>query len=175
LTPELQRGKAREAFAEQCVRVVFGAYNRADFHDPQMFVANTVALLSQYHEAVMREVCDPRTGIQTQLKWPPKVSEFREWCQRVSAEHEARERRVFLNTHRVLIDTPHGPRPESELASERPSQEARDRAVAHWEKIKAGFEGEKRKAAQSRRLEELSGQPRPMLSDAAKRAAKLIP
>lgn len=161
----MQRERAaREAHAEKCALVIFSAYNRADYNEPELFVANAVTMLAQFSEAVMSEVTNPRTGIHTRLKWPPKLPELREWCERVEAEHKARERRELLARHRVLIDTPHGLVPEAEAPSEKPSQEARDRAVAHWEEVKAGFEGEKRKQATAGRLEELHGQTLPKLS-----------
>jgi hypothetical protein len=123
-------------------------------------------VLCRYPEAIVAEVCGPGVGIQTRQKWLPTVSELREACEQVLAERQARERRELLGRHRVLIDTPRGLAPETQ--SEKPSQEARDRAVAYWERIKAGFEGEQRKQAIGRRLEELQGQPLPPLSEAAK-------
>src|SRR5215213_5753603 len=98
--PALQQERqAREAYAEQCALVVFSAYNRADFNDPELFVANTVTMLGQYPEAVIAEVCNPHTGIQARSKWPPKVSELRDECERVAAEHASRERRALLHSH----------------------------------------------------------------------------
>lgn len=129
--PALQQGRRREAHAEKCALIIFGAYNRSDVGDPEIFVANTIAMLAQFPEAVMTEVCSPRTGIQTRIKWPPKPPELREWCERISAEHANSERRAMLNRHGALIDTPRGPEPLD--APELTPQELRDRAVARWE------------------------------------------
>jgi hypothetical protein len=153
--------------AKAAALLILGSYRSGDLADPRQFVANTISVLRRYAPDIVAEVCHPETGIQTRQKWLPMPSEVREACEQVFLAKLQRERRVLLNTHRVLVDTPRGLRPEAEAATEKPSQEARDRAVAHWEQIKASFEGEKRKKAQARRLEELSGQPLPKLSPAA--------
>jgi hypothetical protein len=154
--------------------------------DPEGYVTNALAVLTRYPEAVVKEVCEPGAGIQTRIKWPPTQSELREACERVAGEHASRERREMLATHRVLIDTPQGLRPETEAASEKPTQEERDRAVARWEneirpQMQAlgrepkpngpppGMTDDQRREWYERRLETLKGRPLPKLSDEAKR------
>jgi hypothetical protein len=110
---------------------ILGSYRNSDVDDPKIYVTNAAAVLCRYPELVAAEVCAPGSGIQARQKWLPTVSELREACEAALAEHQARERRAMLAKHRVLIDTPHGPQPEAE--AEKPSQEARDRAVAHWQ------------------------------------------
>lgn len=82
--------------------------------DPKVFLANTVAVLTGYTEEVAAAVCHPRTGIQRRLKWPPSVAELVEACDKEAGEIANRERRAALNRHRVLLDTPWGPKPETE-------------------------------------------------------------
>lgn len=144
--------------------LVLGSYRGAEVNDPKLYVAGCVAVFRRFSSEVVAAVCEPGSGIQTRRKWLPTVSELREACEQALAKRQARERRELLGKHRVLIDTPHGLAPEAEAVAEKPSQEARDRAVAYWESIKSGFEGERRKQAISRRLEELQGQPLPKLS-----------
>jgi hypothetical protein len=110
---------------------LLGSYRSSEVDDPKVYVTNAAAVLCRYPEWVAAQVCGPGTGIQTRQKWLPTVSELREACEAAVAEHQARERRAQLARHRVLIDTPYGPKPEAE--AEKPSQEARDRAIAHWE------------------------------------------
>jgi hypothetical protein len=141
---------------------LLGSYRSTEVDDPAVYAANSAAVLCRYPEHIVAEVCGPGTGIQTRQKWLPTVSELHAACEQALGEQVARERRELLAKHRVLIDTPYGPKPEEEAA--RISQEARDRAVARWEEIKAGFEGEKRRKARARRLEELQGQPVPGIS-----------
>lgn len=158
--------------------MIFGAYNRSEFSDPELAVANMVTMLAQYPAAVMTEACNPRTGIQARSKWPPKLSELRDECERVAGEFAACERRELLAKHRVLIDTPFGPRPEAEV--EKASQEARDRAVSHWEnevrptlkqppkpsadEPPPGLTDDQRREWFERRLEALKAMSRPALS-----------
>lgn len=91
-----------------------GAYRSSDVDDPQVFLANTVAVLTGYTEEVASAVCHPRTGIQRRLKWPPSVAELVEACDKEAGELANRERRTLLNKHRVLLDTPWGAKPEAE-------------------------------------------------------------
>jgi hypothetical protein len=147
---------------------LLGSYRGNEVDDPRVYTVNAVAVLCRYPEAIVAEVCGPGVGIQTRSKWLPTVSELREACEHAVAERQARERRELLAKHRVLIDTPRGLAPEASPNPEKPSQEARARAVAYWEQVKAGFAGEQRKQVITRRLEELQGQPLPPLSEAAK-------
>jgi hypothetical protein len=144
--------------------VIFGSYNRADFDDPDLFVANAVTMLSQYPEAVMTSACNPRSGIQTRSKWPPKVSELRDACEAALAEHTSRERRELLSRHGALIDTPHGPAPLD--PPELTPQEQRNRAVARWE-------NEVRPELVARRYAEAK-QPKETPTEALKRLAAEI-
>jgi hypothetical protein len=104
--------QAREAYAEKCAAILISAYRKADCENPEMWLTNAVTMLGQYPGAVMAEVCNPRSGLQTRSKWLPTIAEIREACDRVLAEHQARERRTHLNEHRVLVDTPRGPMTE---------------------------------------------------------------
>jgi hypothetical protein len=98
--------------AEAVAAVILGSYRRADFADPDAFVSATAAVLGQFSEPVVRQAFDPRSGLQTQQKWPPTVAEVRDACERVLAEQQNRERRAYLSEHRVIIDTPRGPMSE---------------------------------------------------------------
>jgi hypothetical protein len=59
---------------------VFSAYRIDQFAEPESFKISLGAVLEQYPDEVMTYVCDPRTGIQRRLKWPPTISEMVEAC-----------------------------------------------------------------------------------------------
>jgi hypothetical protein len=106
---------------------LLGSYRTTDVDDPAVYVANAVAVLTRYGEGVVAQVCGPGIGIQTRQKWLPTVSELREACDQIVGEQAARERRALLAEHRVLIDTPYGPKPEAEGLALLASPEAQRR------------------------------------------------
>jgi hypothetical protein len=64
----------------RCQLAVFSAYRIDQFADPDGFKNQLGAVLEQYPEEVITYICDPRTGIQRRLKWPPTISEMVEAC-----------------------------------------------------------------------------------------------
>lgn len=123
--------------------LVLGSYRSSEVNDPAVYVRTAAAVMTRFTEEIVREAFDPRAGLQTRQKWLPTVSEIREACEAVAAEHANRERRALLAKHRVLIDTPEGLRPESEVdlsalrlagpAPELTPQQMRERACERWE------------------------------------------
>jgi hypothetical protein len=150
---------------------VLSSYRNSDVDDPEGFVANAVAVLTNYPEAVVQEVCRPGTGIQTKIKWPPTQQEFRQECERVATEHANRERRRQLTEHRVLIDTRHGPMPEPEFS--RLPEAERERIVAGFDGLQADLKPARKRAPPNMDLL----QPRPVapLSALAKHALGIKP
>lgn len=100
--------------AEGLALLILGAYRDATLTSPDVFISTASAVISGFTEEIAREAFNPRTGLQTRSKWLPTISEIREACEKVGGEIANRERRRMLNTHRVLIDTPYGPKPEAE-------------------------------------------------------------
>jgi hypothetical protein len=92
--------------------MVLGSYQETRVSDPKLWIATSAATLSTFPPEVVKEVCDPRFGIQTREEWPPNAAKFRAASEKVLGERQTRERRDYLNEHRVLIDTPRGPMPE---------------------------------------------------------------
>jgi hypothetical protein len=63
--------------------VLFGCYRRGDANDPDRYVAAIAAVLTLYDFEIMREVTDPRTGIQTTEKFMtfmPQSGELKHYC-----------------------------------------------------------------------------------------------
>jgi hypothetical protein len=72
--------------------VLFGSYRRGDANDPDTYVAAIAAVLSLYEPDLIREVTDPRTGIQTTDRFQtfmPNAGELKRYCE---AEAVRRER-----------------------------------------------------------------------------------
>lgn len=60
--------------------MIFSAYRRDDFADPDGFAVQLGAVLEQYPDDVIRFVTSPRTGIQRKAKFPPTIAEIVEMC-----------------------------------------------------------------------------------------------
>jgi len=76
----------------RCQAAVFSAYRIDQFADPEGFKNSLGAVLEGYPDEVIIYVCDPRTGIQRRLKFPPTISEMVEACD---------EHRAFLEKLRM--------------------------------------------------------------------------
>src|SRR4051812_28055790 len=64
------------------IQILFSAFRRDDFANPEGFVTQLGVVLSDYPEEVIRYVTDPRTGLQRKLKFPPSIAEVIEACDR---------------------------------------------------------------------------------------------
>lgn len=82
----------------RCQLAVFSAYRADQYSDPESFKISLGAVLEQYPDEVITYVCDPRTGIQRRLKWPPTISEMVEACDdhRAFLEKVRTQRRAFV-------------------------------------------------------------------------------
>ena len=90
-------------FATIRAKLLFGCYRRGDAQDPETFVAAIAAVLCGYETDLIREVTDPRTGIQASEKFRaflPNVGELKGYCE---AEAARRERLKRLGERRVPI------------------------------------------------------------------------
>lgn len=69
--------------------------------DPEAYLTSIAAVLSNYPEAVVARVTDPRNGVQTRHDWPPNQAEVRRACEEEMApilraqerERQAEQRR----------------------------------------------------------------------------------
>lgn len=60
--------------------LMYGCYRKDDASNPEVFLTAASAILAEYSDEVIRYVTDPRTGLPSNLKWPPQASEVREAC-----------------------------------------------------------------------------------------------
>jgi hypothetical protein len=68
------------AWVADRIRLVFSAYRKDEWSDPEGFVVQLGMNLERFPKEVIEHVTDPRTGIQTRNKWPPSLAEFIEAC-----------------------------------------------------------------------------------------------
>lgn len=61
-------------------QILFSAYRRDDFSDPEGFFAQLGVVFEGYPDPVIVAVTDPRTGLQRRIKWPPTIAEVVEAC-----------------------------------------------------------------------------------------------
>jgi hypothetical protein len=61
--------------------MLFSAYRRDDFTDPEGFVTQLGTILSEFPEEVVTYVTSPGTGLQRRSKWPPTISEVLTACE----------------------------------------------------------------------------------------------
>lgn len=61
--------------------MLFSAYRRDEFADPEGFILQVGVVLEAYSDAVIVAVTSPRTGIQRRLKWPPSIAELVQACE----------------------------------------------------------------------------------------------
>ena len=66
--------------------MVFAAYRRDDFADPETFVVQLGMILERYDDEVIERVTSPLTGIQRKCKFPPSIAEIVKAC---DAEHHS--------------------------------------------------------------------------------------
>jgi hypothetical protein len=72
---------ASPATVSRAIQLLFSAYRRDDFADPEGFVAQLGAILCDFSEEVVTYVTSPKTGLQRRSKWPPAISEVIEACE----------------------------------------------------------------------------------------------
>lgn len=75
--------------------MLFGCYRRGDANDPETYVAAISAVLAMYDADLIREVTDPRTGIQTTERFEtfmPNAGELKRYCEGEAARRERLQR-----------------------------------------------------------------------------------
>lgn len=60
--------------------MLFSAYRLDQYPDPDGFMVQAAAVLSEYDAAVVEYVTSPKTGLQRRQKWPPTTFEIGEAC-----------------------------------------------------------------------------------------------
>ena len=81
--------KCERAWVLTRVQILMASYRKADYHNPEGFIATLGTILEQYPPEIVEYVTDPTTGIQRRLKFPPSPAEVVEAC---TAEVNYREK-----------------------------------------------------------------------------------
>lgn len=101
--------KANPAIVSRQIQLLFSAYRRDDFADPEGFVAQLGTILSEFPDEVVVHVTSPLTGLQRRSKWPPSISEVVEACE-AHHDHLKRIRRPWTALLRIAPSAPpHAP------------------------------------------------------------------
>ena len=64
----------------QAADLIYSAYRPDDFAKPDLFVLQLGMVLEGYSDEVIRQLADPRTGIQRRRKKPPSIADIVEAC-----------------------------------------------------------------------------------------------
>ncbi len=88
----LAQDQNSQPYAASRAGLMFACYRKAEATDPEIYAAAVAAVLSDYPQAVIDYVTDPRTGLPVKSKWLPTVFEVKQACE----EHQDYLRKVEL-------------------------------------------------------------------------------
>ena len=75
-----QQKRLDAAWLAERIALIFTAYRKDDYSDPEAFMAQVGMNLERYPMEVVEYVTAPTTGIQTRCKFPPSLAEIVEAC-----------------------------------------------------------------------------------------------
>jgi hypothetical protein len=78
--------KERLLLIAKQARVLFLAYPRSDYDDPDSALATYASVLEGYSDVIVEHVTSPKTGIQRRSKFAPRVAELVTECDRAAAD-----------------------------------------------------------------------------------------
>lgn len=111
--------------------MLFSAYRRDDFADPDGFVAQLGVILCDFPEEVVTYVTSPKTGMQRRSKWPPTISEIVTACE----EHQGFLKRMRTEKPAAPVRLPEQAKQAGDLATVFvPDNHARYAALTEWAK-----------------------------------------
>lgn len=93
LTKDSALDHGRETRCLKAVRVMYAFWRKSDAFDPEMFAAGAAAVLAEYPSWVVDLVTDPRTGLPSQLDFPPTIKEVKDACETLVEMRRRREER----------------------------------------------------------------------------------
>lgn len=134
-------------------KMIFSAYRRDEFADPDGFVLQLGLVLERYADTVIQTVTDPRTGIQRRSKFPPSIAEVVEACEAEATAIETRKRYAAIpppvrkarllpappvqgSRATLFVGAGHPGHEQMEERAVRPGTDARD-----WKRDEAGRPG----------------------------------
>jgi hypothetical protein len=109
-SPSSESSIAHQAFAASRAKFLLGCYRRDNANDPDSYVLACSLVLARYDEALIREVTDPRTGIQTTEKFrafAPNAGELKHYCdEQAAVKARIREYREWPVTNAPRLAAP---------------------------------------------------------------------
>lgn len=72
---------------------MYAFWRKSDAFDPEIFAAGAAAVLAEFPSWVVDLVTDPRTGLPSQLDFPPTIKEVRDACTTLVDMRRRREER----------------------------------------------------------------------------------
>jgi hypothetical protein len=118
-------------------RMLFGCYRRGDANDPETYVAAISAVLSLYEADLIREVTDPRTGIQTTEKhmtFMPQSGELKVYCDGIAARKQRMQHLGSLAKPERARLMPPEPRSGDRATVHVPTSHERYAKLVEWSK-----------------------------------------
>jgi hypothetical protein len=106
---------------------LLGCYRRGEVSDEEIFTRGVISVLCDFPEAIVRGVTNPARGLPAKLKWLPTLAEVREACE---AAHAPELRAAQRERQRAEQQ-------QGRLAAPTVTPDARQKAIAHWEQVKA--------------------------------------
>jgi hypothetical protein len=95
--------------------VLFLAYPRSDYDEPDGALASYVEVLSGYSDVIVQHVTSNKTGIQRRSKFPPRVAELVAICDEAAEAIERRRRyENWGKNDATLLEGPKGEKPTLE-------------------------------------------------------------
>lgn len=76
------------------IEMILSGYRKADYHDPEAFMAQVAINLMKFPQEIIEYVSAPETGIQTRSQWPPSLAEIVNAC---TAEQKQRREIVYYS------------------------------------------------------------------------------
>lgn len=133
------------------IRMLFSAYRRDEFADPEGFLAQIGVVFEGYSDEVILVVTSPKTGLQRRSKWPPSIAEVVEACDAEEVAMATRNRYAAMPTPNLTrlpryVDTTPGRRanvfvPADSLQYPRAYEWAKTTDAADWKHDPDGRQG----------------------------------
>jgi hypothetical protein len=107
--------------AAERTKIMLGCFRKGEANDAEVYVTAIAAMLTDYPEAIVRDVTDPVRGIPSETNWLPTLYELRAACdRRMKPIREAAAKAEREADTRLLLTPPTA------------SPEERERAFQRW-------------------------------------------
>lgn len=91
--------------------MLFLAYPKSDYDEPEGALASYIEVLSGYSDVIVAHVTSNKTGVQRRSKFPPRVAELVEACDQAAQAIERRKRYENWGRNGLLIEGPQDEKP----------------------------------------------------------------